>query len=201
MSIFRASGAKVALIIALAFTNALLAQNPTYSTKVKQLYLPEQAKAVGRLLPTAEVKTLGEIDGKIEVEISGWIEDGAPSAVYFVPNRRILVAGINKSTKFDFTVLDSIEDGGKKWLQIKAKFLSEKDGFSEDLEAMYKSAEEMYQTNCAICHKLHEKTEFSANQWPSMINSMLSRTAISKDESYLLIQYLQKNAKDMPYKK
>lgn len=181
--------------------NLLLAQNPTYSTKVKQLYLPEQTKAVGRLLPTAEVKTLGEIDGKIEVEISGWIEDGVPSAVYFVPNRRILVAGINKSTKFDFTVLDSIQDGGKKWLQIKAKFLSEKDGFSEDLEAMYKNAEEMYQTNCAICHKLHEKTEFSANQWPSMINSMLSRTAISKEESYLLIQYLQKNAKDMPYKK
>lgn len=187
--------------IAFMLSANLLAQNPTYSTKVKQLYLPEQAKAVGRLLPTAEVKTLGEIDGKIEVEISGWIEDGVPSAVYFVPNRRILVAGINKSTKFDFTVLDSIQDGGKKWLQIKAKFLSEKDGFSEDLEAMYKSAEEMYQTNCAICHKLHEKTEFSANQWPSMINSMLSRTAISKDESYLLIQYLQKNAKDMPYKK
>lgn len=190
-----------AFIAFMLSANLLLAQNPTYSTKVKQLYLPEQAKAVGRLLPTAEVKTLGEIDGKIEVEISGWIEDGVPSAVYFVPNRRILVAGINKSTKFDFTVLDSIEDGGKKWLQIKAKFLSEKDGFSEDLEAMYKSAEEMYQTNCAICHKLHEKTEFSANQWPSMINSMLSRTAISKDESYLLIQYLQKNAKDMPYKK
>lgn len=190
-----------AFIAFMLSVNLLLAQNPTYSTKVKQLYLPEQAKAVGRLLPTAEVKTLGEIDGKIEVEISGWIEDGVPSAVYFVPNRRILVAGINKSTKFDFTVLDSIQDGGKKWLQIKAKFLSEKDGFSEDLEAMYKSAEEMYQTNCAICHKLHEKTEFSANQWPSMINSMLSRTAISKDESYLLIQYLQKNAKDMPYKK
>lgn len=190
-----------AFIAFMLSANLLLAQNSTYSTKVKQLYLPEQAKAVGRLLPTAEVKTLGEIDGKVEVEISGWIEDGVPSAVYFVPNRRILVAGINKSTKFDFTVLDSIQDGGKKWLQIKAKFLSEKDGFSEDLEAMYKSAEEMYQTNCAICHKLHEKTEFSANQWPSMINSMLSRTAISKDESYLLIQYLQKNAKDMPYKK
>lgn len=201
MRVLKASGLKAVLIIAFVCTNALMAQNPTYASKVKSLYLPEQTKAVGRLLPTAEVKVIGESGDKVEVEISGWIEDGVPSAVYFVPNRRILVAGINKSTKYDFTTLDSIEDGGKKWLQIKAKFLSEKDGFSEDLEAMWKSAEEMYVANCAICHKLHEKTEFSANQWPSMINSMLSRTAISKDESYLLIQYLQKNAKDMPYKK
>ena len=194
-----ASVAKALLIMAFVFTNALLAD--TYSAKVKQLYLPEQPKAVGRLLPTAEVKMLGDSGDKVEIEISGWIEDGVPSAVYFAPNRRILVAGINKSTQYKFDDGKSVEDGGKKWIQIKAKFLTEKDGFSDDVDSMYKSAEEMFNTNCSICHKLHDKKEFNANQWPSMINSMLSRTAISKEESYLLIQYLQKNAKDMPYKK
>lgn len=194
-----ASVAKALLIVAFVFTNALLAE--TYSAKVKQLYLPEQPKAVGRLLPTAEVKMLGDSGDKVEIEISGWIEDGVPSAVYFAPNRRILVAGINKSTQYKFDDGKSVEDGGKKWIQIKAKFLTEKDGFSDDVDSMYKSAEEMFNTNCSICHKLHDKKEFNANQWPSMINSMLSRTAISKEESYLLIQYLQKNAKDMPYKK
>lgn len=194
-----ASVAKALLIMAFVFTNALLAE--TYSAKVKQLYLPEQPKAVGRLLPTAEVKMLGDSGDKVEIEISGWIEDGVPSAVYFAPNRRILVAGINKSTQYKFDDGKSVEDGGKKWIQIKAKFLTEKDGFSDDVDSMYKSAEEMFNTNCSICHKLHDKKEFNANQWPSMINSMLSRTAISKEESYLLIQYLQKNAKDMPYKK
>ncbi len=195
----KASVAKALLIVAFVFTNALLAE--TYSAKVKQLYLPEQPKAVGRLLPTAEVKILGDSGDKVEIEISGWIEDGVPSAVYFAPNRRILVAGINKSTQYKFDDGKSVEDGGKKWIQIKAKFLTEKDGFSDDVDSMYKSAEEMFNTNCSICHKLHDKKEFNANQWPSMINSMLSRTAISKEESYLLIQYLQKNAKDMPYKK
>lgn len=186
-------------IFSLFFANTLWGES--YATKVKQLYLPNAQKAVGRLLPSAEVKMIGEKDGKVEVEISGWIEDGVPSAVYFAPNRRILVAGINKTTQYSFDSGKSVEDGGKKWILIKAKFLTEKDGFSDDLDLMYKSAEEMYQTNCSICHKLHEKKEFNANQWPSMINSMLSRTAISKEESYLLIQYLQKNAKDMPYKK
>ena len=195
----KASVTKALLIVAFVFTNALLAE--TYSAKVKQLYLPEQPKAVGRLLPTAEVKMLGDSGDKVEIEISGWIEDGVPSAVYFAPNRRILVAGINKSTQYKFDDGKSVEDGGKKWIQIKAKFLTEKDGFSDDVDSMYKSAEEMFNTNCSICHKLHDKKEFNANQWPSMINSMLSRTAISKEESYLLIQYLQKNAKDMPYKK
>lgn len=194
-----ASISKALLIVAFVFTNALLAE--TYSAKVKQLYLPEQPKAVGRLLPTAEVKILGDLGDKVEIEISGWIEDGVPSAIYFVPNRRILVAGINKSTQYKFDDGKSVEDGGKKWIQIKTKFLTEKDGFSDDVDSLYKSAEEMFNTNCAICHKLHPTKEFNANQWPSMINSMLSRTAISKEESYLLIQYLQKNAKDMPYKK
>ncbi len=191
--------AKALLIIAFAFVSTLLAE--TYSSKVKSLYLPEQPKAVGRLLPTAEVKMLGDLGDKVEIEISGWIEDGVPSAIYFAPNRRILVAGIDKKTQYKFDDGKSVEDGGKKWIQIKAKFLTDKDGFSENLDSLYKSAEEMFNTNCAICHKLHDKKEFNANQWPSMINSMLSRTAISKEESYLLIQYLQKNAKDMPYKK
>ncbi len=188
------------LLVCVALSvNVLFAQS--YTTKVQSLYLNGQDKPIGRILPSVEVKTLDKADGKIAVEISGWIEDGVPSAIYFAPNRRILVAGINKTTKYDFESVDSTEDGGKKWLLIKAKFLMDEVEFSNDVNALYKSAEEMYAMNCSICHKLHDKKEFNANQWPSIINSMLSRTAISKDESYLLIQYLQKNAKDMPYKK
>lgn len=197
---WRSSNVLKPLFVCLTLSaNVLFAQS--YITKVQSLYLATQNKPIGRILPSVEVKTLGEVDGKVEIEVSGWIEDGVPSAIYFAPNRRILVAGINKTTQYDFKSLDSTEDGGKKWLLIKAKFLTEKTEFSNDVNAMYKGAEEMYSMNCSICHKLHDKKEFSANQWPSIINSMLSRTAISKDESYLLIQYLQKNAKDMPYKK
>lgn len=188
------------VFICLAFSfNVLFAQS--YTTKVHSLYLPQQTKPIGRILPSVEVKTIAKVEGKLEIEISGWIEDGVPSAIYFAPNRRILVAGINKTTQYDFKTTDSTEEGGKKWLFITAKFLIDEVEFSNDVEALYKGAEEMYAMNCSICHKLHDKKEFSANQWPSIINSMLSRTAISKDESYLLIQYLQKNAKDMPYKK
>ncbi len=193
------NGMRFIAIFALFFICTLWGES--YSAKVKSLYLPNNPKAVGRLLPSVEVKMLGEKDGKVEVEISGWIEDGVPSAIYFVPNRRILVAGIDKKATYDFDSGKSVEDGRKKWILIKAKFLTDKDGFSDDLDSMYKSAEEMFNTNCAICHKLHNPKEFNANQWPSMVNSMLSRTAISKEDSYLLIQYLQKNAKDMPYKK
>ena len=113
-------------IFSLFFAGALWGES--YTTKVKQLYLPNAQKAVGRLLPSAEVKMIGEKDGKAEVEISGWIEDGVPSAVYFAPNRRILVAGINKTTQYSFDSGKSVEDGGKKWILIKAKFLTEKDG-------------------------------------------------------------------------
>ncbi len=188
---------KVLFATAFILTGTLWGES--YASKVKSLYLSDNPKAVGRLLPTAEVKMLGEVDGKAQIEIIGWIEDGVPSAIYFVPNRRILVAGIDKKTTYEFETIRTIEDGGKKWLNVKARFLTDKNDFVADVESLYKSAESAFASSCAICHKLHQAKEFNANQWPSIINSMLSRTAISKDESYLLIQYLQKNAKDMPY--
>ena len=49
----------------------------------------------------------------------------------------------------------------------------------------------------ALCHPGHPSTEFTANQWPSIVKSMVTRTAMTKEENYLVTQYLQKHAKDM----
>ena len=114
-----------------------------------------------------------------------------------MPNRRILVAGITKGVDYDYKVIDTIKDGDKVWKKIKTTFLSDEDEFTKDVNSLYQKVDTLYSDNCSLCHALHNKKEFNANQWPSVVNSMLSRTAISKEESYLLIQYLQKNAKDM----
>lgn len=168
-----------------------------YTTSVSSLYNEGSEKVVGRLLPTVEVEILEKIGNKSKVSFVGYIQDGVENAIYFVPNRRILVAGITKNTEFDYEVVDTIEDNGVVWKKIKATFMSDEDEFTKDVDSLYKKANTMYVDNCSICHALHDKREFSANQWPSVVNSMLSRTAISKEDSYILIQYLQKNAKDM----
>ena len=57
--------------------------------------------------------------------------------------------------------------------------------------------ENIFEQNCSMCHSLHHTQEFSANQWPSMFKSMAMRTGIDKKDYYLVIEYLQKHAKDM----
>ena len=168
-----------------------------YTTSVSSLYIEGNQKVVGRLLPTVKVDIIEKVGDKVKITFEGYIQDGTENAIYFVPNRRILVAGITKNTKFDYEVVDTIKDNGKVWKKIKTTFLSDEDEFTKDVNMLYKQADTMYVDNCSICHALHDKKEFNANQWPSIVNSMLSRTAISKQDSYILIQYLQKNAKDM----
>ena len=168
-----------------------------YTTSVSSLYKEGSEKVIGRLLPAVEVEVLGKVENKIKVSFVGYIQDGVENAVYFVPNRRILVAGITKGIDYDYKVIDTIKDGDKVWKKIKTTFLSDEDEFTKDVNSLYQKADTLYSDNCSLCHALHNKKEFNANQWPSVVNSMLSRTAISKEESYLLIQYLQKNAKDM----
>lgn len=168
-----------------------------YTTNVSSLYNEGNQKVIGRLLPTVEVEIIEKVGNKFKISFNGYIQDGVENAIYFVPNRRILVAGITKNTKFDYKVIDTIKENGIVWKKIKAIFLTDEIEFTKNIDTLYKKAEDMYVNNCSICHALHDKKEFSANQWPSIVNSMLSRTAISKQDSYILIQYLQKNAKDM----
>ncbi len=172
-----------------------------YTTNVSSLYKEGSSKVIGRLLPTVEVKNLGKVGDKNKLEFSGYIQDGVENAIYYVPSRRILVAGMSKGTKYDYEVLETLKDGGKTWKKIKVQLLSNATDFTQDENSLYKKAEELYSNNCALCHAKHDIKHYTANQWPSILNSMLSRTAIPKAESYLVIQYLQKNAKDMPWQK
>lgn len=188
-------GLKKLVVFGALFFSSLVAAD--YTQGVSSLY-DASGKVVGRLLPSVEVEILGKSGDRTKVAFSGYIQKGNEGAIYYAVNRRILVAGLSKNAKLDFETLDSVMDEGKEWLKVKVALETDEKGFTSDIAGLYKKAETMYADNCSICHKLHGKKEFSANQWPSVINSMLSRTAISKDDSYLLIQYLQKNAKDMP---
>ncbi|RAX51727.1 hypothetical protein CCY99_08630 [Helicobacter sp. 16-1353] len=188
-------------VAVLFFSLAVFIFGAEYTTSVSSLYQEGDSKVIGRLLPTVEVKVLGKVQDKTKVEFEGYIQEGSPNAIYFAPNRRILVAGMVKTTKFDYKVLETLKDDGKTWNKISVSLLSDETEFTNDINGLYQKAQKMYSDNCSICHVLHNTKEFNANQWPSMVNSMLSRTAISKDESYLLIQYLQKNASNMPWHK
>ena len=168
-----------------------------YATEVKPLYADATStKVIGKLLPTAKVEIIKEEGSRVLLSIEGFQEEGK-SAVYFVPGKRILNAGFDSKAGVTFETLGTQELDGKTYHKVKVQVWTDKEGLSEDVDALYAKAKEMYEQNCSMCHGLHPVKEFSANQWPSIFKAMAGRTGIEKKDYFLVIEYLQKNAKDM----
>lgn len=183
-------------IMILFLTYSLSANEIFYTGSVKNLY--ESSKnnvAKGRLLPTSKIEVLGEENGKYKIKISGFVKEGVEHALYFTQKNRILVAGLSKDNSFE--VISSKKTGNEDYSQVELVAFIDKDNLTKDLDSLYVKAAELYGNNCGICHSAHDKKEFVANLWPSIMKSMLSRTALSKEDNYLVVQYLQKHSKDM----
>ncbi|MFT5835991.1 MAG: nitrate/TMAO reductase-like tetraheme cytochrome c subunit [Sulfurimonas sp.] len=180
-------------------TASLYSSEIMYTSTVKNLFESSDSMAKkGRLLPTSKVKILEKHGDKVKVEIEGFMKVGVSNAIYFVKGKRILVAGLSKSGKFDFKELSSSKDeNGVEWKKISFTAYTKDENFTKDLSSLYSNAQGLFKDNCSICHPAHPLEEFTANQWPSMFKAMANRTAITKEQGYLVTQYLQKHAKDM----
>jgi len=178
---------------------SLYANDIFYASSVKDLYESQTSSSPkGRVLPTSKVEVLGEVGNKYKVKISGYAKEGVENALYFTYKNRILVAGLAKDSKFEVISSKKVNDSNfSDFKELEIVAFVTKDDLSKDLNSLYAKAQELYSANCGICHGAHDKKEFTANAWPSVLKSMLSRTAISKEESYLVTQYLQKHSKDM----
>jgi trimethylamine-N-oxide reductase cytochrome c-type subunit TorC len=191
---------KKSLLIGIAFLSiSLYAGETMYTTSVKNLFESSDSNArKGRLLPTSKVNVIEKHGKKVKVEIEGFMKAGVTNAIYFVKGKRILVAGLSKSGKFDIKKLSSSKDeDGVLWDKVVLTAYTKSDKLTDDLASLYSEAEQLFKNNCSICHPAHPAHEFTANQWPSMFKAMVNRTAIEKQDRHLVTQYLQKHAKDM----
>lgn len=189
------------LFFILAFSFACLyANETTYTSSVKNLFeSSDGSSSKGRLLPTTKIKILEKEGDKLKIEVEGFTKDGLNSAVYFSQGNRILVAGLSKNAKFDFkTISTSKDEDGSEWQKVSFIAFTDNANLTDDLDGLYKSAQAIFDSNCALCHPGHPSSEYTANQWPSVVKSMITRTGMTKDENHLVTQYLQKHAKDMP---
>ncbi|TKX31931.1 cytochrome c3 family protein [Campylobacter aviculae] len=176
-----------------------LAKNIVYSDEIISLYLHQNdTKVVGRLLPTNAFEILEEQNAKVLVKINGYLNPKSPSVIYFNNSQRIIVAAFSKNIKLNFSQIKKGKNG--KWDKVSIKIWADKKDFFKDNKKMLSRAKELFSNNCGICHALHSEKEFSANAWPAVFKSMVNRTGIDKKDQWLIIEYLQKNAKDFKIK-
>ncbi|RXK01102.1 cytochrome C [Arcobacter sp. CECT 8986] len=190
---------KKLFLMVLFFSVSLFASETMYTSSVKNLYENSTSSSVkGRLLPTSKITILERNNDKIKIEVQGYMKEGVPNAIYFVKEKRILVAGLSKSANFDIKILSTKKNlSGVNWSKVTLTAYTKDNNLTKDLDSLYSKAQQLFKNNCAICHPAHPVGEFTANQWPSMFKAMVNRTAIPKMDRYLVTQYLQKHAKDM----
>ncbi|HEC1745137.1 TPA: cytochrome c3 family protein [Campylobacter jejuni] len=177
----------------------LWAKNTAYTNEVVSLYLnKDDTKVIGRLLPTNPFEVLKSENNRVLLKIDGYVNPKAPSVIYFNDSQRIIVAAFSKNTKLNFSQRITGKNG--KWDKVSLEIWADKKEFVKDNKEMLNRAKELFVNNCGICHAIHKEKEFTANAWPAIFRSMADRTGIDKKDRWLVIEYLQKNAKDFKTK-
>ena len=152
-------------------------------------------KAAGKILPTTGFEVLKVVGDKAQIKLTGWNKGEMSRILYYSKGERIISGAFSKKAKFDLKVLGSEKIGKETWTNVTIVIWVENKGQTDDIEALYGKASNLLQTNCGLCHAYHPTTEFSANQWPSVIKGMIPRTPLSKEEGWLITQFTQKHAK------
>lgn len=187
------------IILATLVASFLYANPQVYSDVVKSVYADENSKtSIGRLLPTNGVKILEKSANRVKIEVEGYQNQAAPNVIYFSDSERVLTVAFLKTAIFDVKLIKKGENG--KWDSVKVVVWADDGNFYDDIKPLFARAEEIYKNSCGVCHSLHNTEQYKANQWPNLLKSMLSRTAIDKKDEWLVTQYLQKHSEDVKVK-
>ncbi|CAD7288842.1 Cytochrome c-type protein TorC [Campylobacter majalis] len=167
-----------------------------YSGVVKPVFLDANTdKSVGRLLPTNGVEIVGVEGNRAKILVKGYQNPASPNVIYYHSSERVIAVAFAKTATPDIKLIKKGENG--KWDEVETILYAQNDGFTKDLKSLFTKAKTMYADSCGVCHKLHDENHYKANQWPSLFKSMLSRTAIQKEDEWLVTQYLQKHSSDV----
>ena len=164
-------------------------------TTLKTYSSVNDVKPSGKVLPTTGFEVL-KLDGdKAQVKLIGWNKGKMARMLYFSKGERIISGAFSKKAKFDSNVLKTEKIGKNTWSKVTLITWIENKNLTSDIDALFSKANNLLETNCGLCHAVHPTKEFSANQWPSVIKAMIPRTSLSKEDGWLVTQYVQKHAK------
>lgn len=182
------------LLSGLLFFSTLLSAQTYYASKtIKAHSSQEDTKTSGKVLPSTPLEIIKKDGDKALVKLTGWNQNGLHRVMYFSKGKRIISAVFAKSAKYDLNKLESTTINGKSWDKVTITTWVDNKGLDKKIEPLYKKANDLYQTNCTVCHPAPDVNHFDANQWPSIMKDMGKNTALSKDDLLLITQYLQKH--------
>lgn len=190
---------RIALLAAMVVTACAAAQGT--STAYVQSETPlasTDGTALGTALLGAPVTVTAEDGANAQVTVEGWSIANAASVVFLSADQRIPLVSLTDAGQQARTVLESTTDSyGTAWDHVRLAGSVAAADLGPDLSAVWSKASDLYGSTCSACHALHAPAEFTANQWPGSLKSMLPNVSLTDAQIDLITKYLQYHAKDV----
>ncbi|WP_100638403.1 NapC/NirT family cytochrome c [Marinobacter salexigens] len=151
---------------------------------------------IARILPGTKLQVLEREDTWRKVQVSGFQSPGVEQITYRNPGKRIITAIIENEGLPHLSSMGADNDAG--WDQTTITGWIKAEGMVGDVHLLWTYGEEVNNAYCGSCHAVMGPKDYTANQWPSMVNAYADRTSISDSDKTLLTFYLQTQANDMP---
>jgi hypothetical protein len=170
-----------------------------YAMKATPIYADASgSRVVGSLTPGTPVTSAGTATGSRlqSFELDGWSQDGAETTVVAAAGRRIVYATLSSTQGVARKVLAQTKDDyDNVWDQVTLGGFVDSAALTADQATVWTRAQHLFSQRCSNCHALHATTEFTANQWPTILKTMGKNAALTPAETALITQYLQTHAK------
>lgn len=170
--------------------------NHQYTTKLVTLFATPKGQALGQITPATPVAIVKTQGADVEVTLNGWAPKGYATIAFRKPGQRIVDAHLDKSAPRK-VIATTKDDYGDVWQHIQVTGWMHKSDLTQHVGKVWKKARKLYSHQCSQCHSLHAPSQFTANQWPSVLQVMARRAALNEQQHTLIRKYLQMHAKDM----
>jgi trimethylamine-N-oxide reductase (cytochrome c), cytochrome c-type subunit TorC len=150
--------------------------------------------AVATAVSVADDGTAGH-----EVVLQGWAMEAAPGILYYTSAQRIALSQLTEAGVAAREVLEAAPDAfGTMWHLVRIRGVVPASDLRPDLVPVWDAGEALLTSNCASCHNAPTPDQFTVNQWPGTLQSMVpSMVALSPEDLDLLTKFLQYHASDM----
>ena len=151
---------------------------------------------IAEVMPGTALRVLATKGAWLEVAVSGWSPAGGENYLFKEMGQRIRLAKLTEKGRSLRTVIAEKEDYYENtWQNARLAGWVKAADTAADIDAVWAEASDLFHKRCTRCHALHRPTEFTANQWPSILKIMTVRAGLSADRKALVTQFLQTHAK------
>lgn len=156
----------------------------------------DDGSQIARILPGTQLQVLDREGAWRKVQISGFQPPDVEQVIYRNAGKRIIAATIADTQQLKPLSGAAVNDAG--WNQRKITGWINAEGMVDEIQPIWDYGEELNNAYCGSCHAVMGPEDYTANQWPAMVNAYADRTSISDADKLLLTFYLQTHANDMP---